>query len=572
MQLSKTLTGLIVWAVILSVLFSLPAMSSDKLERRGFLGVQAVDITEDIQAEMNLKSAGGVIVKGIFPDTTASEGGIKEKDIILEINGNKISGVQDFISIVGSFKAGDELNIKIVRANEEIMKTLILKTMPEETSPDFDIIYTSLTVNNSELRVIITKPFGEGKFPSLFFIPGLSCISVDYPFDYYPNPYKSILYELTKRGFATMRIEKFGMGDSTGVNCKDIGFNEETEGFLKGLEFFKTFDFVDTENIFIFGHSMGGVIAPVIAEKVPVKGVMVYGTVSKVWTEYLMENIRRQEELEGADFAEIENNAREREEFFYHFYSKNLTHEEISKNYPRFKDYFDAEKYMYRRHYTFFQEIYNTNLAEKWKNTDSFVLSIWGEGDFVSTRGDHVLIADIVNRYHPGKGTYLQLKNSDHGFVEAESMEKSYNKEYGELFNPQIIEELYGWMNEIMKKNTTETKKKVLIFGISGTVGQELGKELKKNNSYAIYGTYYKNKPDIPEDKLFQFDIGDLEKLDVILEEINPDIVVSAIRGDYEKQLIFHEKLADYLKKNKGTLYFCSTVGVFEKDISKSPL
>jgi len=43
---------------------------------------------------------------------------------------------------------------------------------------------------------------------------------------------------------------------------------------------------VDQDNVFIVGHSMGGVFAPILAAEFPVKGIAVYGTVVKTWTEY----------------------------------------------------------------------------------------------------------------------------------------------------------------------------------------------------------------------------------------------------------------------------------------------
>jgi len=439
------------YIIIFSILLSLPAFSQNELKKRGFLGVQVVDITEEIQKEVGLPSKEGVMVKGIFPDTTASEAEIKEKDIILEVNETKIFSVQQFVGILADFQAGDEMRIIILRGNEKITKEFNLKPVPKETSPDFDIIYTSVALNDTQLRVIITKPRGMEKYPAILFIPGLACISVDYPFDYYPNPYKSVLYELTKKGFVTMRVEKSGMGDSGGPNCREVDFNTETEGFLKGLELLKTFDFVDTDNIFIFGHSMGGIMAPIIAAKIPVKGIIVYGTVSKIWTEYEMENTRRQEELAGTDFVELEKFLREKERFLYHFYIEKLSPEEIAGKDTCFEKYFDDESHIYGRHYRFLQQLYDINIAQEWSSTDSYVLSIWGEGDFVASRGDHELIADIVNRYHPGKGTYLQMKNIDHGFSMTPSMEKSFNREYEEGFNPQIIEEIYKWLTGILQ-------------------------------------------------------------------------------------------------------------------------
>jgi dTDP-4-dehydrorhamnose reductase len=111
--------------------------------------------------------------------------------------------------------------------------------------------------------------------------------------------------------------------------------------------------------------------------------------------------------------------------------------------------------------------------------------------------------------------------------------------------------------------------KKILIFGITGTVGEALAEELSRDENFEIYGTYFKDTPSITYKKCYQMDIADPNKLDVILNEVKPDLVVSALRGDFQEQLLFHKHLAEYLKVNKGICYFCSTANVFDKDSTK---
>ena len=72
---------------------------------------------------------------------------------------------------------------------------------------------------------------------------------------------------------------------------------------------------VDPGRIFLFGHSMGGVMAPLLAAEEPVRGVAVYGTVFRTWFEYLVENVRRQSRLSGADFAAVEKAVRDETRF-----------------------------------------------------------------------------------------------------------------------------------------------------------------------------------------------------------------------------------------------------------------
>jgi len=50
---------------------------------------------------------------------------------------------------------------------------------------------------------------------------------------------------------------------------------------------------------------------------------------------------------------------------------------------------------------------------------------------------------------------------------------------------------------------------------------------------------------------------------------LKPQSVISCLRGDYNKQLILHTKIAEYLKETDGRLYFLSTTNVFDNDLSK---
>ena len=434
----------------------------DDLVRKGRIGVMVAELTDEIRTKSGLTEKKGVYVKDVFADTSAMEGGIKKEDIILSINGTDVLNVPQFLSLAGSYRAGEELSVSLWRNGEKTTKKITLKPFPEEKHTDFDILYLSVSVDETTtLRTIITKPKTGTKHPAVLLIQGLSCVSVDYPFDNslpYQNPYKSILYSLTEKGFVTMRVEKSGLGDSTGTPAKDIDFNREVLGFQKALEILKTYDFVDKDKIFIFGHSMGGVMAPVIADNIPVKGIIVFGTIGRPMVEYELDNDLRQHLLNGEDFVDLEKEMRKKEAFLYHFYIEKLTPGEIIEKYPDCSGYFDDDEHMYGRHYKFLQQLYDLNLSETWKNVNTDVLAIWGKSDFVSASGDHKLIADIVNRYSNGNGTFMEMENIDHYFLNVSSMNDSYKniseKKNTLQFNPVITEKIYEWMKHIIEKDS----------------------------------------------------------------------------------------------------------------------
>jgi len=106
---------------------------------------------------------------------------------------------------------------------------------------------------------------------------------------------------------------------------------------------------------------------------------------------------------------------------------------------------------------------------------------------------------------------------------------------------------------------------KILILGASGLIGKALINELKED--YDIFGTSFSQSLDLCSGKAFKFSVDDFTRIDNILREVEPDIVVSALRGDFDKQLEIHRSVAKYLSEKKGRMIYCSTANVFDNNV-----
>ena len=91
-----------------------------------FLGVRYVLINEEIQKENNLPvDYGAWVIKGeggqaaIFPGSAAEEAGLKEGDIILEFDGQKITTENSLAKIIMKYNPGDKVVLKILRGGKE---------------------------------------------------------------------------------------------------------------------------------------------------------------------------------------------------------------------------------------------------------------------------------------------------------------------------------------------------------------------------------------------------------------------------------------------------------------------
>ncbi len=107
-----------------------------------------------------------------------------------------------------------------------------------------------------------------------------------------------------------------------------------------------------------------------------------------------------------------------------------------------------------------------------------------------------------------------------------------------------------------------EDKHKILILGANGFLGSAAYKELCPY--FKTYGTY--NTPNKSFEKNHHFYHYNIEEDDVyeILSIVKPTIIISALRGDFSKQIIVHGHLAEYVFSKKIKLIFLSSANVFD--------
>ncbi len=111
-----------------------------------------------------------------------------------------------------------------------------------------------------------------------------------------------------------------------------------------------------------------------------------------------------------------------------------------------------------------------------------------------------------------------------------------------------------------MKKR--EDKHSVLIIGASGFLGGAIYKELC--SYFKTFGTYATtNKQFEKNHHFFQYNIEE-DDIYEILDIVKPTIIISSLRGDFSKQVLMHQHLAEYVFSHKIKLLFLSSANVFD--------
>ena len=80
-----------------------------------WLGVETHEVTADKAKELKLSAERGVVVGKIVPDSPAAKAGLKENDVVTEINGQRIEGAAQFRRMIHEIPSGRTVQLTVWR-------------------------------------------------------------------------------------------------------------------------------------------------------------------------------------------------------------------------------------------------------------------------------------------------------------------------------------------------------------------------------------------------------------------------------------------------------------------------
>lgn len=107
---------------------------------RPMLGVRYLLLNEEIAKQNNVAvTFGALVVRGqdvrelaVIPGGPADKAGVKESDIILELDGVQVNPEHSLASLLKKKKVGDRVELKILRGKEELSLDVVLEEIPEQ--------------------------------------------------------------------------------------------------------------------------------------------------------------------------------------------------------------------------------------------------------------------------------------------------------------------------------------------------------------------------------------------------------------------------------------------------------
>ncbi len=86
---------------------------------RGRLGVYIQDLTPELADVLKLKITKGAVITQVIPGTAAATAGLKQGDVVVEMNGRPITSSSALRNSVGLIPVGDTVQLKIIRNGTE---------------------------------------------------------------------------------------------------------------------------------------------------------------------------------------------------------------------------------------------------------------------------------------------------------------------------------------------------------------------------------------------------------------------------------------------------------------------
>jgi pimeloyl-ACP methyl ester carboxylesterase len=385
-------------------------MGDDSLPRRAFLGAELAPDTEAF-------SEAGVLVVGVVEGGMALAAGVQPGDRLAKLADHPLRSLREMSAALRAAGNCGSVSLEIIRADNVVTAQVEVLPCPEESVVGQEVLYESIAVPGARLRSIVTCP-KEGKVRgAILFLQGIACESVDYGTNS-DEPMARLLHGWATAGYVTMRVDKRGVGDSEGPCCGLGDFETELSDHRAALERLATDPRFADLDIFLFGHSIGGMVAPILASAKPVRGLMVYGTSTVNWLDCVVASTRRQFEMRGIDPEELETilgSLRERV----------------------------ARDGLNGRGADYHRQLHALDLSASWKTLDQQtpVLVLCGEHDWVLSRSEQLEIGNLMP-----KAECLDLPGLDHMLGWHASREDSLQS-YGQgVFREEILGGTLEWL------------------------------------------------------------------------------------------------------------------------------
>ncbi|MDP3277416.1 MAG: alpha/beta fold hydrolase [Deltaproteobacteria bacterium] len=422
---------------------------SSELRRRGALG---------------LRFAFDPVIPGVriteVLEGSAKFAGVRVGDVLLSGNACRFDNELMFRSWAGDLRSGEKVYLYVSRPSgsegtgplEVVTLVCDVRERERESSVAIMTLYTQATMRDGvRLRVIATTPVECAARGTILWLPGFHRASCDWAAtpDY---PMRRWVEDCTRAGYAVVRLERRGLGDSEGDPLGDPGLEQELTDWIDAAKTMAEEVYAPRPWV-AFGYSIGGLLAPRLSEPLALDALGVYGSGIDTWTEYLDALTRRRMSIEGRSEVEIEQLVRAQQALSslvivgHHTVQQALESRDLLRDHARILRANPQTNTIDGRSAAYWQEVYQCPTTGPLASLRAPLLAMWGQSDWVTSSAEHERIAALAP-----KGRYVSVAQCDHGYATHHSMRESLMHHGAGPYQPAAASAFTRWIADTITR------------------------------------------------------------------------------------------------------------------------
>jgi len=309
----------------------------------------------------------------------------------------------------------------------------------------------------------VPKTNSLSKLPGILLIHGSGKQDRDETFGLFNGTFKEMATLLSENGFAAIRYDKRGVGQSGG-DFLASGLYDFARDAESVFNYLKSREEVDSSKIFLIGHSYGGKVATIVSSRHPeVAGLILLACVASQepdnlirQNKFISEAKKESDEERKARLEMLDSWAEKVKNRDLLNYSDYFRPNELSKEFQKMQQanplppvwMFQAMEY---------------NQLKTLENLKMPILAVSGASDWLVPPSETRLLEQALKEANHPDFEVKVFPEVDHHFIRVESPEKSYKMmslySIKDLFReypiyPPVLDKIFNWLKDKTKSET----------------------------------------------------------------------------------------------------------------------
>ncbi|MCW5666422.1 MAG: alpha/beta fold hydrolase [Piscinibacter sp.] len=393
----------------------------------------------------------GARIARVRPQGAAAGTALAVGDLVVAIDGEPPGDAEAFSRRWRRYRAGDAATLTLERDGRRFTQHLVAGAIPLERIDGVEVRYDSVvSALGDRTRLLWTLPSGAvGRLPLVAFVPWLSCSAVETGVAD-GDGWKQMLRDVAREsGWATLRIEKPGTGDSLGPDCADNDLERDLAAFRAALHAARAAPFVDPGRIVLFGGSFGASFVPLLAAEFGPAGIVASGGFNRTLFEHLLGFDRRRLALEGSEPAALAAAMRALATVYARVLFDGRTPGEVLAAQPALRPHWrEGERHVFGRPLAYYRQIQALDVEADWARVTVPTLVVHGEHDWFMALEDQQRIVELVNRRRPGTARLVVVPGMNHHFERFANAKAAFDEEGG-TYAPEAAQHIVAWLRAL---------------------------------------------------------------------------------------------------------------------------